>query len=104
MRLCAQFSFFAGVLSLYASTALAQSFSGKIIDGQDKPLAAVNVIIPALQLVTATDADGKYFFKKIPSGSYTVEFFILGYEREVQSVKFSSENVKLNVTLHESPL
>ncbi|HZN55253.1 MAG TPA: TonB-dependent receptor [Candidatus Polarisedimenticolaceae bacterium] len=51
----------------------------------DAPLARVRVTLVEELLATATDADGRFLFERVPPGTYTLSFTKDGYERTVVS-------------------
>jgi outer membrane receptor protein involved in Fe transport len=54
---------------------------GTVVDKSNgEPLTGVNVVIAALGMGTASDADGYFFINNVPPGNYTVEFSYIGYQ------------------------
>ena len=56
------------------------------------PLIGANVILQGSSLGDATDKDGKYSVKNIPSGEYVLQVFYIGYK--TKSIKIKVENNK----------
>ena len=75
-------------LLIFSTINFAQSgyFSGRITDANTKePLAGANILINELEnRGTATDADGNFKIK-LPVGSYSVRFSLIGYEPVVRT-------------------
>jgi outer membrane receptor protein involved in Fe transport len=53
--------------------------SGQVVDGQKRPLAGVNVAIPAIRTGATTGEDGRYAVLNVPPGAYDLRFQLLGY-------------------------
>ncbi|MEM7509497.1 MAG: carboxypeptidase-like regulatory domain-containing protein [Bacteroidota bacterium] len=73
-------------IALWSSTlALAQSaasLSGQVADEGGKPLVGITILLENTNLGAATDRDGNYRIKNIPSGSYSAIASCLGYETQ----------------------
>ncbi|MBI5837864.1 MAG: TonB-dependent receptor [Candidatus Eisenbacteria bacterium] len=84
------------VFLLLAGAALAGTtgkLAGRVVDRQKKPLAGVNVAIPAYRLGAPTDADGKFVLLNIPPGKCEVRFRLMGYRPfTVRDVEISADN------------
>jgi len=81
------------------------SISGSVIsDSNGGGLPGVNVLIRELKLSTATDSNGKFTFRNVPSGSFDVELSLIGYDRKIISEVITKKNeiTSLNTTLVES--
>lgn len=97
------------LLLLLTGSAIAQTgvITGKVYDSATKePLIAANILVVELENVgAATDMEGK-FLLKVPVGSYSVRFSIIGYTTVIKTdviVKSSSE-VFIDVQLSETAL
>lgn len=79
----------------------AASLSGKsLIDGTMRPLAEVEVTIPALNLSALSDAKGDFRLPNIPPGLYQVRARKIGYARFEADVMFKSgENSEVMMLL-----
>jgi outer membrane receptor protein involved in Fe transport len=78
-----------------AQTAKTGTISGKVADKKDKSeLVGVNVVIKGTKLVAQTDINGKFEFKNVKTGEYTLEFTYIGYEKIV----YTGVKVKENQT------
>ena len=67
--------------------------AGRVLDAAKKPLAGVNVVVPAARTGAITDDLGRYVIVNIPAGTYEVKFNLLGRRAvTVQNVVVSSDN------------
>ncbi|MBI5538592.1 MAG: carboxypeptidase-like regulatory domain-containing protein [Bacteroidia bacterium] len=69
----------------FASAQNAGSLKGRVIDGSTKePLVGCNVYIDndGSKIGTATDADGRFTIKPLPSGTYQVFYSFIGYNTQ----------------------
>ncbi len=82
----------------------AQKISGEVRDADGRPLAGVNVIVPALQRGAATDTAGVFTIEKLPAGVFVVEFSMIGFQRETRQVDTRRGDVYLRISMHISPL
>ncbi len=77
----------AGINPSFAQTNPANevgSVSGFVVSAEDgNPLPGVNVVVQNTVLGAATNADGKFHIKSIPSGTYSLAFSMVGYSRKV---------------------
>ena len=81
------------------------SLSGIVTDGIH-PLGNTNVSIATLQKETHTDANGRYTFENVKTGTYTVSFSKLGYrsvEKTGIEVNFG-EPTSVDATLNSLPV
>jgi hemoglobin/transferrin/lactoferrin receptor protein len=86
-------------LSTHAQTSRA-TVTGTVTDADGSPLPGVQVVDPALQRGTTTDADGRYRIGELPVGDHTFEFRFVGYQTAVRTVTLDAgETGTLNVTL-----
>ena len=97
-------SFFVLILTLPFATVQAQSnrgtVTGTVTDTDGDPLPGVQVVDPALQRGTTTDADGQYRIDKLPLGNHTLEFRFVGYQTAVRELTLEAgERVTVDVTL-----
>ena len=78
------------------------AITGTILDDANgSTLPGVSVMIKSLNATTSTGADGKYIFRNIAPGTYTVEFFTVDYDSKEVSDVIVKENeiTDLNITL-----
>jgi hypothetical protein len=77
------------------------SLSGKVINGQDEPVAFASVHLNVANLETNTDADGNYSFAWLDSGTLQATVSAPGYVTQTQSVNIvSGQNNQADFTLH----
>ena len=90
-------------ISVSCNTIFSQNVTGKITSKNGEGLRGTNIKILNSNLRTVTDAEGKYEFKKLPSGNVILEISAIGYSTKTQKIttKFN-ENQTLNVSLAES--
>ena len=75
--------------SLRAIRAVSATLIGDVVDTASRPLAGAEVSIPALNLITRTDADGKYRIADIPAGVHTVVVRQIGYAAISVALEFA---------------
>ncbi len=67
--------------------------AGRVTDSQKQPIVGANVVIPAMRMGIATDADGRYTLLNIPPGKIDVKFSSIGHRTSiVREVEISSDN------------
>ncbi len=89
MRFGILFSFVALIFVINApELALSQdkihtgAIKGNVIDAETKvPLIGVNVVVVGTEKGAATDSGGAFIIKKLPVGSYILQFDYIGYEQ-----------------------
>jgi hypothetical protein len=84
----------AGALMAFGSIATAQSHSvltgTVVVDATPSPpLSDAEVAIPALLLTLHTDSAGRFFYNRIPKGTYKVSVRRVGYQEIAVNAKFS---------------
>lgn len=82
-----------------------QSVKGRITDAESqRPLAGVTIQLMPGNKRTITDSVGFYHFPDIPTGRYTLQYTITGYEPQLlpDVVVLSGKEVEQNVLLRES--
>lgn len=62
------------------------SIQGTVKDTKNNVIAGANVLIPELNIVTETDAFGKYFIKGLEEKSYTIVIKLVGYKQIVEEI------------------
>ncbi len=83
------------------------SIRGRILDEKtEKPLSNVNIVLQKTVLGASTDRDGFYTIESIPSGSYSVQVSMLGYEtRTLHNIRvLPGETTDLNILLKDTPI
>ena len=90
-------------ISISCNPIFSQGITGKITSKNGENLRGTNIKILNSNLGTVTDADGKYEFKKLPSGNVILEISAIGYSTKTQKITSkSTENQTLNISLTES--
>jgi TonB-dependent receptor len=78
--------------------------TGTVIEeSTGKPLPGVLVAIKGTKLATLTDAEGKFYFRKMPAGKYDLEFSLFSFSTKIVSEVevIDKEATVLNVSLAE---
>lgn len=91
------------IFSLYFQLGNAQSYSlrGKVIDKIDKiPLIGANIFIIDTNLSVQTSADGEYYIKDLPKGTYRLVISFVGYETIQDTIHISTNNQEKNYLLN----
>ncbi len=88
------------------ATAVAQSgkLSGRITDEAGEPLPGATALIVGTSLGAAADANGDYSILRIPPGTHSVRFSIIGYQTTIiEDIRISSnQTTSLNAELAEA--
>ncbi len=75
---------------------------GTITDIKNEPLLGVNVILLGTSLGAATNQEGKYVIKNIPTGEYKIKASFVGYNPEIKKIKiYAGKTVEVNFQLKE---
>lgn len=85
-------------------TATVGTITGRVIDSESgTPLPGVNVIIPALQLGTATDFEGDFYIQNVPVGIHTITIGMIGYTKVTMTdVRvIMDQTTRVNISLEE---
>lgn len=80
------------------------TITGQVTDaGTGEPLPGVNVMLPDLQLGTATDVDGDYYIQNIPVGLHKVVVAMIGKKRvTVNDVRvIMDQTTRINFSLED---
>ena len=78
------------------------TISGTVTDMFNKPVKGVSVSISELHKGTTTDENGKYQFSNLPNRTLKINFTMLGFATQNQSVSIGSNENILNVLLEEA--
>ena len=79
--------------------------TGTVTDASGAPLPGVQVVDPALQRGTTTDAEGRYRITSLPTGDHTLEFRFVGYQTAVREVTLAAgETLQVDVSLQSRVL
>ncbi|RZL96913.1 MAG: TonB-dependent receptor [Pedobacter sp.] len=94
------------LLSLILLTTLvqvvsAQSFSGKVVDQYNKPLAGVTVKLIEKEVSVSTDIEGSFSFQNIEAGAYNISASYVGYETKQQKFNLKNNGQSLNIVMQE---
>ncbi|CAM4067963.1 TonB-dependent receptor [Flavobacterium weaverense] len=94
------------IIALFLGTsALLQAqntISGTVTDMFNLPVKGVSVSISELHKGTTTDENGKYQFSNLPNKTLKINFTMLGFATQNQSVSIGSNEIILNVLLEEA--
>jgi TonB-dependent receptor len=78
--------------------------TGTVIEeSSGKPLPGVLVAVIGTKFSTTTDAEGKFYFRKMPAGQYILEFSLISFSTKVvdEVVVVDKEATTLNVSMAE---
>ncbi len=93
------------LLVLVGNLAVAQTgkLAGRIVDTAGEPLIGATALIVGTTQGAAADLDGEYAIIRIPPGTYSIRFSIVGFQTKVvEGVLITSNNTTtLDVTLSE---
>ncbi|MEL6824136.1 MAG: TonB-dependent receptor, partial [Calditrichota bacterium] len=81
-------------LILHAQSLQDATLIGRVTISENEGLAGVNVFIDSLTIGTATDSDGYFELKNIPSGNHIITFSAIGYKEETRSLSFQRRERK----------
>ncbi|GGH64974.1 TonB-linked SusC/RagA family outer membrane protein [Filimonas zeae] len=87
---------------LMEAAAEEQEISGVVTDGTGAPLAGASVQLKGKNIGAVTNDKGAFELKKVPAGSYTLEFALIGYAAFEQKVVVGKSPLVVNVTLKVS--
>lgn len=90
------------IWSVVAVPAAAQTLRGRVRAPDGAPLPGVNVVVPALERGTVTDADGAYRLDDLPADTLTVRFSYVGFEPAERRADLRRGDARLDVTLREA--
>jgi len=68
---------------------------GRILDSRGNLISGAEISIPELKLSRSTEADGRFYFKKLPTGNYTLKINYLGSTPQTKNIQIVDESVKL---------
>jgi len=96
-----QYLFF--FLFLISSSLLGQTvISGSVKARNDGTLPGANVYLKGTYDGTSTDAEGRFSFKTLKTGQYTLSVEFLGYETHSEQLALSGKEIKLVIELKET--
>lgn len=76
--------------------------SGKVIDGDNKPIVGVSIYAPELHKGTTTDAEGNYTISNLPLGSLRLVFDYVGYANQAKTITITANKNNFNITLEQA--
>lgn len=90
----------ASAIALACLTMSATAFAdadvqGRIVDGRGNLISGAEITIPELKISRTTAADGRFFFKKLPTGNYTLKISYLGTVPKTTPLQVAAESIKL---------
>jgi len=89
---------------LFGINMFAQKISGTVKNQKNEVLPGAIVKLKGTYLVTSSDANGKFEFKKLKKGNYIVEISFIGYENNLQKITISDKDVNLQIELIPSDI
>jgi len=79
------------------------SISGTVTTSDNRPAEFVNVALKGTNKATNTEAHGKFDFKRITPGSYTVVASLVGYDAVEQTIEvYAGQTSVVNFSLNET--
>lgn len=76
------------------------SIKGKVIDEGNNPVPGVNVIVIGTNFGASTNNSGEYEIKNIPSGTYSLEFSAIGFEKiRMDNIIIEDSEITIDVTM-----
>lgn len=82
-----------------ASASAQFNLTGTVSDEKKEPVADAEVYLKELEKLTITNGAGKYEFKNVPSGSYTIVVFSFGYKIEEMVIDMKGDNYRYDLGL-----
>lgn len=98
MKILLKALFFLGCITVTAQNNL----SGTVTDIHNKPLFGVEIYTTEFHKGTVTDENGKYTLNNLPNRKVKISFSFIGFETQIKTIDFNSENKTLNIFLLES--
>jgi iron complex outermembrane receptor protein len=78
------------------------SISGRVSDPAGAPLAGVRVGIVEIGRTATTGDDGRFVLTRVPNGTYTLSFTVIGYAPRVQRVTLGETDLDLTISMKPS--
>jgi iron complex outermembrane receptor protein len=75
---------------------------GRVTTGDGQPLGDVRISVAEANRSTTTDPEGRYRIPNLPTGTYSVQFALVGYAPEVRRVTLRDVDLTLDVVLKPS--
>ncbi|SMO92701.1 TonB-dependent receptor [Gracilimonas mengyeensis] len=96
------------VMGYLSVSAIAQEKTGTVIgtvSSQGEVIVGANVGILSLQKGSATDTEGKFIIKQVPTGNYSLQASALGFEKVTIAVKVKAgQTTEINIEFMKSML
>ncbi len=90
---------------LFAESVRASTISGTTLDDRGRPLAAVTVFLPSLEVGTLSDEEGRFRLENVPPGRHKIEFRFVGYKKTTIEVSVSENRpAELEVRMESDSL
>jgi iron complex outermembrane receptor protein len=91
------------LIDIKSISAQTYSISGTVVDSKSKPIPGVNVVLINTIFGAATDYEGNYVIANLSSGTYTIEFSSIGYEKSRnENVIIQSRSIILDIVLTDA--
>ena len=71
------------------------TISGKVVTSDDNPAAFINVIVHPINKGAITDIDGHYTIKNIPHGNYTLDFSLIGMQKQSIEIEVNASEITI---------
>lgn len=95
-----QLFFLLSILILLGNTGKANEertgiIKGSVTTADGSPAPDVTVLIKGTNKGTVTDENGNFQFRKLAAGTYTLQFFLIGFETEEQDINVADNHTAL---------
>lgn len=88
-------------MMMVVSASAQYQLSGQIADENGEALPGANVLLKGSKFAAASDGDGYFAIRRIPTGTYELQVTFVGYETHNQPIKIT-ENKQLEIGLNEN--
>lgn len=88
--------------SLIFSQQSGASLSGKILDGNNAPLAGATVLIVGTRNGLNSNESGDYYFKQIPEGRIKIQVSFVGFQTKIIEFEVQSRKNSLDIVLESA--
>ena len=75
------------------------NLSGVIEGAQGQPIAGAFVWLSPNEVGATTSSNGRYQFKNLSAGDYTLTFSAIGYQNQIKNITLKDQSIKLVVVL-----
>jgi len=80
------------------------NITGKVTNEKGEEISYAAVSIKNTLLSVTSKSDGSYLLKNLKDGTYVIECFYLGYEKQTDTVVLSGASIEKNITLKQSQI